>query len=211
MNVLKKNPLTVVQGIVVLTLCLFCSFTNFLNAQSPTWDFPIKPGTAKWLELKSYEEQLLAYNIPDEIIKDISTSELVKICLNYPEWGVVNAYYNRRIGLNNLLGHFNGFIELLNRDDVAKELIKVYSKINPLSIGKDWTLLQQGNFGFQINCIELLLSHGMIIKKLDSQDTLILLDEVVLKYKNKKQLPDLYSLWDLSPTAGLCLIVLDLK
>ena len=108
-----------------------------------------------------------------------------------------------------MISQFNGFQELFSRNDAVKELIKVYSNVDPLAIGKDWTLLQKGNYSFQINCIELLLSHGMIIEKLDVQDTQTLLNEVVRKYNQKKQLPDVYSLWSLSPTAGLCLCILD--
>jgi hypothetical protein len=182
-----------------------------LSAQTEkaAWDYPVKPGTPEWKKLKSYEEQLQAYNIPVEIIMKISTAELVKVCLAYPEWGVVNAFNDRRTGLNNMMSNFNGFRELFTRSDAAKELIKVYSNLDPLAIGNDWTLLQKGNYGFQINCIELLLSHGMMIEKLDVQDTQILLDEVSSKYNRKKQRPDVYSLWDLSPTAGLCLSMLD--
>ena len=54
-----------------------------------------------------------------------------------------------------------------------------------------------------------LLAHGMIIQKLDVQDSQDLANEAVLKYTRKKQLPDIYSLWSLSPTAGLCLNILD--
>ena len=197
-----------------ILIIIFCLFACVLNAQTTdekrtTWDYPVKPGTEEWKKLKSYEEQLSAYNIPNEIIKIISTAELVKICLAYPEWGVIDAFNNRRIGLNNMMSQFNGFQELFSRNDAAKELIKVYSSVDPLAIGKDWTLLQKGNYSFQINCIELLLSHGMIIEKLDVQDTQTLLNEVVGKYNQKKQLPDVYSLWSLSPTAGLCLCVVD--
>ena len=182
-----------------------------INAQDNvvTWDFPVNPGTPEWKELASYEEQLLAYNIPAEILKEISTQELVKVCLAYPEWGVIEAFNDRRIGLNNMMSHFNGFRELFLRQDAAKELIKVYSELEPLAIGTDWTLLQKGNHSFCINCIELLLAHGRIIEKLDTLDTQMLLDEVVLKYRQKRQLPNVYSLWGLSPTAGLCLSILD--
>ena len=152
-------------------IVLFSLVTCVINAQvienNVTWDFPVNPSTPEWKELKSYEEQLLAYNIPNEMIKKISTSELVKVCLVYPEWGVIDAFNDRKVGLNNMMSHFNGFRELFTRNDAAKELIKVYSTLDPLAIGKDWTLLQKGEYSFHINCIELLLSHGMMIDKFD--------------------------------------------
>jgi hypothetical protein len=194
-----------------ILLSVFCLIIGMLSAQTAktVWDYPVKPGMEQWKELKSYEDQLQAYNIPDEIITKISTVELVKICLAYPEWGVVNAFNDRRTGLSNMISNFNGFRELFMRNDAAKELIKVYSNLDPLAIGNDWTLQQKGNYCFQINYIELLLSHGMMIEKLNAQDVQVLLNEVVLKYNRKKQLPDVYSLWSLSPTACLCLSMFD--
>lgn len=159
--------------------------------------------------LKGYDEQLRVYNIPDDIIKEISTAELVKTCLNYPEWRLINAYNDRRIGLSNVLGLFNGFHELFIRSDAAKELIKVYIKMNPLAVNRSWNPLQKGTYSFQFICIEMLLSHGAIIEKLDDTNARMLLDEAVSKYRKKQQIPDTYSLWSLSPTAGLCLNILD--
>ena len=196
-------------GFLIFVFCLIVGVVSAQTATKVTWDYPVNPSTSEWKELKSYEEQLLAYNIPEEMVKKISTPELVKVCLAYPEWGVINAFNNRRIGLNNVMSYFNGVRELFARNDATKELIKVYSELDPLAIGEDWTLLQIGYYGFHINCLELLLSHGMMIDKLDAKDIQDLLDVVVLKYKNKKQLPEVYSLWDLSPTAGLCLSILD--
>jgi len=196
------------KNLIIICLILI-TFAVKAQDNIVTWNFPVNPSTSEWKKLKSYDEQLLAYNIPEDIIKKISTPELVKICMAYPEWGVINAFNDRRIGLNNMMGRFNGFSELFLRKDAAKELIKFYSRIDPLAVGKDWTLLQKGKYSFDINCVELLLSTGMIIDKLDAQDIKVLLDMAVLKYKSKKQLPEVYSLWDLSPTAGLCLSLVD--
>ena len=154
-----------------------------------SWDFPINPNSIEWKELKSYDEQLKAYNIPEDIINKISTKELVKICLAYPEWGVIDAYNDRRIGLNNMMSEFNGFKGLFERNDAARELIKIYAQIDPLAIKKEWTLLQIGYYSFYINCIELILSHEIILDKMEAQDIQFLLDIVILKYNNKKHFP----------------------
>lgn len=181
-----------------------------VNSQDKVvWNYPIHPGTEEWKSLNNYAEQLRAYNLPPELIGVISTEELVKTCLSYPEWRLINAYSNRQIGLANIIGLFNGFHELLKRTDSGKELVKIYIKVDPLSIKQNWTPLQKGTFSFQLTCIEMLLSHEAIINQLDQSYIQTLLDVAILKYKKKKQLPEVYSLWDLSPTAGLCLSILD--
>ena len=133
--VVKKQILTF---FLILNGYFIHAQINELNSQPKvTWDFPVNPSTTEWKELKSFEEQLLAYNIPEELMKKISTPELVKICLTYPKWGVINAFNDRRVGLNNILPQFNGFRELFAQNDAAKELIKVYSKLDPLAISKE--------------------------------------------------------------------------
>jgi hypothetical protein len=43
-----------------------------------------------------------------------------------------------------------------------------------------------------------------IIDRLDYKDILELKKIAVSKYRDKKRLPKIYSLWDLSPTVGIC-------
>lgn len=184
-------------------------FLPSIAQEKVVWEYPINSSSIEWKNLKNYYEQLQAYNIPTEVIKKISTAELVKTCLSYPEWRLINAYNDRQIGLANVMQLFNGFHELFIRNDAAKELIKVYVKMDPSSIDITWTPLQKGIFSFKFICIEMLLSHSAIINKLEASDISILLDDAVSKYKSMLQMKDLYSLWDLSALAGMCLNVLD--
>lgn len=200
------------MGLYNLNTCTFyvhyitCEFTR-----KTCVELSYKSEDSEWKHIKSYSEQLEVYNIPEDIVGEITTEELVKTCPAYPEWRLINAYSNRRIGLANVIGLFNGFHELFKRNDAGKELIKSYLMIDPLSMNPNWTPLQKGSFSFQLTCIEMLLSHDLIINQLSESEINTLLDEAVLKYNNKKQLPHVYSLWDLSPTAGLCLIILQRK
>lgn len=204
---MKTNYLWI--KIILIALFLMGSYLASNAQEKVEWKYPINPMSIEWKNLKTYEEQLQAYNIPSEIIKKISTAELVKTCLSYPEWRLINAYSNRQVGLSNITGLFNGFNELFLRDDAAKELIQVYLKMDPKIMDQSWPALQKGIYSFQFVCIEMLISHGAIVKKLEVTDIRLLLDEAVSKYKNMLLDPSLYSLWDLAPIAGLCLNILD--
>ena len=82
-----------------------------VNAQTReinvTWDFPVRYGTKEWENLKTFEEKFNAYNIPDEILKNISTEELVKTCLSYPQLGLMHAYNTTGQGFAVLYNLFN--------------------------------------------------------------------------------------------------------
>lgn len=195
--------------IILIVLFLMGKYLPSNAQEKVTWNYPINPNSNEWKNLKTYNEQLQAYNIPSEIVKKISTAELVKTCLSYPEWRLINAYSDRQMGFSNITGLFNGFNELFLRDDAAKELIKVYITMDPKLIDQTWAPLQKGIYSFQFVCIEMLLSQGTIIKKLGVTDIRLLLDVAVSKYKEMLHIPTFYSIWDLSPVAGLCLNILD--
>lgn len=179
------------------------------TGRKAVWDYPVKPGSKEWAKFKTVEEEYAAYNIPADIIKEISTEELVKTCLAYPEWGLIYAFNDPQTGFSHVLNLFNGFGELFSRKDAAKELLKVYAGMNPLNAGRLRTDLEKGMFGFKFTCIEMLMSAQPVILRMDEADKRLMLREGVAKYRHKEQLPEIYSLWTLSPSAQLCLAVLE--
>jgi len=173
------------------------------------WNFPVQYGTPEWATLKTVEEQYNAYNIPAEILQSISTEELVKVCLAYPEWGLINAYNSRRAGFAVLVNLFNGFRELYEREDAAIELLKEYKRLDPLAVESDWEPLQQGRYSFQFTKIEMFFNFRRMIDKLDNAGIRNLKETVISKYEMKKMLPNIYSLWDFSPTVGVYLNIIE--
>lgn len=46
----------------------------FSQPNNIDWDYPIKPGTEEWTNFKSGQEMLNACQIPENILKNLSTS-----------------------------------------------------------------------------------------------------------------------------------------
>jgi len=175
------------------------------------WDYPMKYGVPGWEALKTTEERFNAYNIPDAILNSISTEELVKICMAYPQWGLMHAFNDRRTGFCVLVDYFNGFQELFKRDDAAIELLKAYDRLDPLSVEPTWTPLQQGIYSARFEKIEMFLSTKTMIDKLDNEGLRRLKEVVISKYQKKRELPEIYSLFDLSPTVAICTNIIEQK
>ena len=194
---------------LIFIFMVLISFSAIGQEKKAVWDYPVKPGSDEWKKLQTIEEQFNAYNIPQDIIKDISTEELVKTCLSYPEWGLIHAYNDRLTGFSVIVSLFNGFRELFERKDAVTELLNAYNKIDPLNVSSDWTDLQKGRYCFQFEKIEMFLSQKPMINKLDKDNIRNLRDIAVAKYRKKKMLPQVYSLWDLSPTVGICLNIIE--
>jgi len=187
------------QTLIFLTL--FLSQIIFAQKQNGTWDYPIRPGTEKWQELDSYEKRLNAYNIPDSILSIMSTIDLVKTCLNYPEFRLIMTRNSLQLGYDYLKSIFNGFAELEKRSDSGKELIKLYEAMEPQKITQYDTPSKRGAFSFQFTCIELIMAQPGIQKNLSKKDIIQYFDVCTKKYDGKKLLENEYSMFDLGTTA----------
>lgn len=47
-----------------------------------TWDYPVKPGTEEWKKLKTGKEKNEACQIPENVLKKISSHELAYLLYN---------------------------------------------------------------------------------------------------------------------------------
>ena len=79
----------------IILLLFFASILCSLQAQKINlrYDFPIKPGTEEWKKLKSGDEMVDAFKIPDSVLISLSTEPSAKTSLNYP---MLNGIYSWR-------------------------------------------------------------------------------------------------------------------
>src|SRR5574339_653333 len=104
-------------GKIVLSFCIILSIANHSHSQkiSLPYDYPIKPGTDEWKNLRSQDEMIEACQIPAELLKKLTTEALVISCLRYPLYPQINAYNSIQHGFDRLASKFNGFQELQKR------------------------------------------------------------------------------------------------
>lgn len=159
---MKKKLVTIITFLVSITL--------FSQNIDHTWNYPIKPGTKEWQNLKTPKERINAYNIPDSILYKISTKNLVKSCLNYPDMIVIMHRDDLQSGYNYLKTLFNGFEELEKRPDAGKELIEVYKKILVID-------------GGQVYDANIIVNPGGTISLVNSGE-IIIIDENQLTINN---------------------------
>lgn len=49
-----------------------------------TWSYPLKPDMPEWAQFDDHSKMLEVCQIPNDILKSVSTTELVTLCLDYP-------------------------------------------------------------------------------------------------------------------------------
>jgi len=155
--------ITVKKIITIILLSLLCAITIDAQQSDNLYNFPIKPGLPEWKELKSHNEMLGVLQLPNNVMKSMSTSSLIQTCLNYPLFSELWAYDNIKDGFEQLKKDFNGFNELLNRKDVLKELLIFYDKMDPNTINEKTTLRDKGKYTAEFCKMEILLVQPELI------------------------------------------------
>ncbi len=126
-------------SVLVLLFYLQGSFAQQINTP---YQFPVKPNTPQW-KFNSPEEMFNKCQIPVDVMNNLTTEALAKTCLNYPLFGLMNAYNTPQAGFNAVRKNFNGIDALFERKDAGSVLINIYKSMNPENVDKSWPLLNR--------------------------------------------------------------------
>ena len=99
---------------------------DIIDAKSLAYDYPVKPGTPQWKQLRSNEEKIKACLIPDNILSSLSTQDLLDVCLEYPLLNNIYAFADIEKGIDKLFKDFNGIRELAKRPDALDKFVNEY-------------------------------------------------------------------------------------
>lgn len=95
-------------------------------SDSQEFDYPVKPESEEWKVLDTHEKMVEVCTIPDEVIQQMSTYELLEVVMDYPLLSDLYFYNTYEQGLYALVSEFNGLRELLKRSDGISEILEYY-------------------------------------------------------------------------------------
>jgi hypothetical protein len=145
-----------------------------------------KPFTEEWNKLP-VDLRREACKIPNEILPQLSTDNLIEKCLNYEFMSDVLFWDNFKPGLLAVTSDFNGLQELFKRKDAAAKIFNYYKNIDPNYIEGIENLKDQGAFIHKIIYLELYLSHPDILNQLKGKETTII-EEILNKFDKCNEL-----------------------
>lgn len=132
-----------------------------INAQTTTTNnvTPYTQGDTEWIKYSNPSERVKALQIPTETIGNISTMDLLTLCLDYPYLTDMLFCESIQEGMRNLIKSYNGFNELLKRSDFfecgIKKGIEIFDDIMETP-KKD--SIQIGQMSFKNFVLEYLMS-----------------------------------------------------
>ncbi len=169
----------------ILIFQLLSIITLNSYAQNPTWDYPIKPGTEKWKSYQNTPDIVRDLQMPEKVLKTISTEELLRVCLNYP---FLNSYiYSNSLyeGVSNTIIGFNGFVELFKRKDVSDTFLKYYEKKQVSEVEIYTKKLEKTEFKTHYCAIELIICNDRLMPKFTPEQYVKILKLILQKSKEK--------------------------
>lgn len=178
------------KNIKILLVIYFIGSANMGFGQK--YQYPVKPGTREWSKLLSTEEMINVCQLPESTLKSISTNDLLVSCLEYPlllQYTASNSPYEGVISITNI---FNGFNELLNRSDYPVVLVDYYKKANVTETNDNPNM---GAFAFNFLALELLIGDERVINKLDVYTQKQVIDIILDKYGQKKELDEYFGFY----------------
>ncbi|MBA4408088.1 MAG: hypothetical protein Q8S54_16055 [Bacteroidota bacterium] len=178
---------------LLMILILFVPIITFSQVERPKWDYPVKPGSEEWRQFKSTDDMYIACQIPDDILRQLNTEDLVHICLNFPATPQFLLFNTPQDCFMAFYSNFNGIRELFNRKDMGYYLINRYTKMSMSDFNPLWPLHEQGKYISQYKFIEAILAQSQVIKSLNSEERKSLMKEVIRKIDEKLVKRDLFS------------------
>lgn len=109
-------------------IILFCliAFAMSANLFSEPYNYPIRPGSEAWNKAGSYEERVKLCQIPDDILGEMETDDLIETVLDFPFISNLTFLDNMKQGALLMAESFNGLKELLERDGAADIILEKY-------------------------------------------------------------------------------------
>ncbi|MFD1616356.1 hypothetical protein [Gelatiniphilus marinus] len=160
-----------------------------INAFPQKYNYPITPESEEWKRFESTQEMYNACQIEKNELMTMKTYDLILSCLDYPLISLIYAFNDIQRGFDTISNNFNGLEELTNRDDAAKELLKMYKNIEPSSILKRTNLVEKGEYVNRVGYIEIMLAQKFV-HNLSITEKKELVTACIEKFKEKEKFKD---------------------
>lgn len=147
------------------------------------YEFPIDCEDGQWSQYGTHDEMLEACTVPDKVLEDATTEQLLDMVLDYPLLCDIYAFDTVEQGVAVVASRFNGFAELIDRDDFSDVVLDRYVDVDIQEGIKD----TKENFSrvSEIVVMEDMLAQEDVVSDLTLQERRKLVEAVERKTKEK--------------------------
>lgn len=180
----------------LLIMALICLHAfGQINERATAFEFPFQPGDAQWKSFSSPQERIAALQIPEAKLKTISTNNLLNVCLDFPYSMDMLAYDYPEVGFDAICKEFNGYRELLTRQDLADALLKKCEAIPDVIesiLNKDE--LTKGDYSFKCYILFYMMGIDEVTSSLDAEQSAKFTTAIREATTKMKAYPDIFGM-----------------
>lgn len=181
---------------------------NCISMPSPsdTYVYPVRPGSSEWQLLTDGYQRIEACQVPDHLLKVMSTNGLVETCISHPL--LVELIFSDLPGgglqktIEKQMSMFNCFGELQKRSDAGKCILARYLSMYPCCVENSQT--DAGEFANSYSEVEMIFSQTNFLEQLSSTELFELIQKALVTYTEKVKYDNYYSwIYGMNTTALL--------
>ncbi len=161
-----------------------------------TYIYPIRPGDKAWSLLVNGYERVEACQLPDSLLKIISTQGLIETCVNHPLLGDLissDLPHGLQDAMERMMQMFNCLEELSIRPDAGSKLLSRYLLMKPCCVKDKYMTLDQGDFVNSYSEYEMIFAQETFIDQLSRQELITLTTKALSTYHEKIEYVNYYS------------------
>jgi len=158
-----------IRILIVLLLMFTFNIGSYSQQLKNGWNYPVKPGTEDWNNLKTEDERIAAMQIPFEILENMSSEELAFTCANFPLFGYYTAFDTPQDGIDIMFYRFNLFRFACKKKETISILVDLYKDAGIEGWNKNKTLINNDYWTLKYNYLEYLIAQKDLLTNLDDK------------------------------------------
>lgn len=182
---------------LIISFAFFISSSflyDYAQEKNGVYEYPVKPGSEQWKAFTNHIEMINSCQIPNSILPNMTTEDLIQTCLNYPLYGDMFCYNYIQQGFNAVFTNFNGLQELFQRKDAGLILLKKYKNMAVDSFEENGSLLDKGKYASKLYSLEILIAQETILSQLQKDQKKQLIEECIKKSEEKSKYSEVYGM-----------------
>jgi hypothetical protein len=146
---------------------------EIMNMERPkdSYNYPVYPGMEEWAKLSTGEELTEACQIPENVLKTMSTQAVIQALWEHPLLVEIFHRHQYQLDFESAFPQNNAYRELCTRNDVGISLLERMKAVNPLiSVS-----------GFEFELLEMLAVQDVFLSQLDVNGKVTLIETALEK------------------------------
>ena len=157
------------------------------------YTYPIEAGTDEWKSL-SVQDRHKRLQLSEYLLNSMRTEDLIEVCLEYPFAIDFFAFDDFQTGFMSLYNEFNGFRELLSRNDLTEPFL-LYLDVNwqKADLMKNKESVEIGTYTLLSILFKYMLAQDAVIKQMNRSQVRQMLDLCIRNNEMEKSDSEMWS------------------